>query len=205
MTETSHLRDLTLQTFGPLWIVACLGCDGDAAEDACTPDTTLQSSKAEAIEVTESHHRVDSFIVIDAPAKDVWGVLTDFATMPNWSTSFQGLAGDVQNGGEVVATYILPNPATGEVGPVEFPHTLRYEEGALFGWSDPIAGAPGITDNHVFRVETISDCQARFVQTDEFQGLDPAFTTTALAELSAQGYNAFNAELKAEVEKRLAP
>lgn len=59
-----------------------------------------------------------------------------------------------------------------------------------------------ITDNHLYRVEVISEYQTRFIQTDEFLGTKPGFfTTEELAAIGETGYNQFNAELKAEVEE----
>lgn len=185
-----------------LFLAVLTGCDDSSDSDECAPDESLEVSQAMVEAVADDHHRVESFIVIDAPAADVWAVLTDFESMPSWSTSFQGLTGDFQDGGEVEAVYLVANPMTGEVGPVAFPHVLSMVDGARFGWSDPIVGFAGITDNHVFAVEAISACQTRFIQTDEFRGTDPGITTEVLAGLSAQGYESFNAELKAEVEGR---
>lgn len=178
-----------------------LAC-GSNSPEACVPDPSLAAAASSASMVAENHHRVDSFIVIDASAEEVWDVLTDFETMPDWSSSFQGLAGDIEDGGAVVATYLVPNPETGETSPAQFPHTLSYEEGIRFGWSDPIAGLDGLQDNHRFELERLSDCQTRFVQTDAFTGTNPNLNTETLANISAMGYEAFNAELKAETERR---
>ncbi len=176
-------------------------CDNDDDDNVCTPDTSLQVSSSQVTEIDTNHHAVYTDIVINAPVQDVWNVLTDWANMPNWSTSFQGLSGDIKDGGQVVATFLLPDPTTGQTVPFEFPHELSYEEGVQFGWSDPVAIAPGITDDHVYMLQAISDCQTRLIQTDEFVGNDANFTTAILAAGSEAGYNQFNLELKTEVEK----
>lgn len=179
-------------------------CDSDGMGGECMPDETLAPTMSEVVEVAEDHHEVTTSIVIDAAAADVWAVLTDFEAMPQWSSSFQGLAGDVRDGGEVMATFIFVNPATGEEGPISVPHVLSYVEGESFGWSDPIAGYEGISDDHQYRVESISECQTRFVQSDAFQGTHDGITTAILADLVNQSYTQFNSELKAEVERRAA-
>ncbi len=173
-------------------------CDDD---DVCMPDPNLTVATSFTTELAENHHSVYTDIVIDASQEEVWTVLTDWANMPNWSSSLQGLSGDIRDGGSVVATFIAIDPTTGDPLSIDLPHTLIYEEGVLFGWADPLALVPGITDNHLYRLEAISECQTRFIQTDEFQGTNPDFTTEVLATLSETGYNEFNAELKAEVEK----
>ena len=196
-------RRLRIYASAALLLALASSCDNSAADPACSPDSSLEPSDAAASELGTDHHRVDSFIIIDAPAEMVWDVLTDFDTMPDWSSSFQGLSGEVRDGGEVVATYLVQDPMTGEVGPLGFPHTLRYEDGESFGWSDPVAFAPGITDDHVFRIGAISDCQTRLVQTDEFQGNGPRLSPQS-SSLSSRRWatQSFNTELEAELEAR---
>ncbi len=79
--------------------------------------------------------------------------------------------------------------------------TLSYTEGQQFGWSAESTTFPGIVDNHIFKVEAISECQSRFIQTDEFRGENSFFTTEDLANASLPLYNQFNSELKLEVEQ----
>lgn len=184
---------------------AVWGCTPTATEEAppCAPDTSLEASTNEVVTVSATEHHVETSILIDRAAADVWGVLTDFETIEDWSSTFLGLTGDVRDGGEVVARYRVMDPASGEIIEVDFPHTLRYVEGASFGWSDPIVGFDGITDDHVFRVEPISECQSRFVQNDAFSGTNPNLTTEQLAQGSSVAYESFNTELLAEVEVRI--
>lgn len=182
---------------------ACGDGDSEGSESTmCVPAEPEMRASSSVSELGQDHHMVYTEIVIDRSPQEVWETLTDFESMPDWSSSFQGLSGDIRDGGQVVATFIVQNPSTGETGPAEFPHTLKYEEGVSFGWSDPIAGFDGLTDNHVYMLEEISPCQTRFVQTDTFQGTNDAFTTEGLATVSEQFYNAFNQELRTEVESK---
>jgi len=64
-----------------------------------------------------------------------------------------------------------------------------------------VAAFPGLTDNHVYRIEPISKYQTRFIQTDEFKGVIKDVTPLALANESLLPYTRFNQELKKEVEK----
>ena len=168
------------------------------SDDDC--EIELSGSTSEVTQISENHHSVYTDIIIDASTDDVWEVLTDFDNMPNWSTSFQGLSGNIEDGEQVIATFLLAD-STGTLIAVDFPHTLSYNEGVQFSWSDPIPVFPGIRDNHHYMVEEISECQTRFVQTDEFQGTDPLINTEAIAHSSEADYNQFNTELKTEVEK----
>lgn len=144
--------------------------------------------------VNDTTTSVYTDIVIDATSSEVWNVLRDFSNMPNWSTTLQGISGDISNGGSVVATYLFDTLT------FDAPHTLIYDEGQEFGWSDESNTYPGITDNHLFKVEACGD-QTRFIQSDQFVGSNVNITTLSLAQLIQSQYEIFNAELKAEVEK----
>ena len=78
-----------------------------------------------------------------------------------------------------------------------------WEEGKRFGWSDPILFAPGVVDYHLYVVEPCGD-QTLFIQTDNFTGTDEMFSPQVLATILLGGYQTFNRELKAEVERRFA-
>ncbi len=180
-----------------LVLLAMVSCSDD---DDCEPDSAIDVASSELSETGSDSHLVYTDIVVNISAADLWTVLTDFDNMPNWSSSFQGLTGDIRDGGEVTVTYIFPDPTTGEPTESQFTRTLIYTEGERFGWSAPSVTFPGIVDNHIFRVEAISDCQSRFIQTDEFQGTNPIFSTEDLGNAALPSYNQFNAELKAEGE-----
>ena len=104
------------------------------------------------------------------------------------------MEGEIFDGGSVNALFDLGQ------GIVPFPHTLIYEDGVRYGWSDPVLGVAGLFDNHFYTVEAISECQTRFIQTDAFQGSNPDITPIGLAAQIMPVYQLFNQQLKAEVE-----
>ncbi len=60
----------------------------------------------------------------------------------------------------------------------------------------------GFVDNHLFIVEAISECQTRFIQSDEYVGEGNAtYNSEEVVNASLPAFSTFNAELKAEVEK----
>ena len=100
-------------------------------------------------------------------------------------------------GGNVVALFKTAN------GVREFKHVLTLKEGTSFHWSDPFPN--GISDNHTYQVEPFGDGKTRFTNVDEFKGTAPPPTTTlGIATGAAQGYMAFNRELRTEVQRRKA-
>ena len=136
-------------------------------------------------------------IVINAPAAVVWETLTDFDTMPDWSSSFQGLEGDFGPGGHVTAHF----SALGHE--VTFEHELiDFEDGVQFAWSDPFA--LGMVDHHLYRVEPITDTTCRFIQTDQARGGHAHVAGRMSAHSTRAMYVAFNAELRDEAEHRYA-
>ena len=164
----------------------------------CKINNNLQMETAKITELSTVQANIYSDIVINAPANKVWATLTDFSEMPNWSSTLKGLSGDIKNGGSVVVKFDLGN---GQV--VDIPRSpLLYSEGVYFGWSGELARLKGLTDNHIYKVEAISKCQSRFIQTEEFKGENPNITPIALAKLSIERYKIFNKELKKEVEKK---
>lgn len=165
-----------------------------SADTPC--DATLMSGSIAQLSAT--HATVDTSILIDADAAEVWATLTDFEAMADWSTgTLQGMTGDIQDGGGVTITFIFGTDENGEPNSNEIPHTLIYDEGRAFGWSDPFPeDVGGGRDNHVYRVEACGD-QALFVQSDEI--IDNPYAATFVTQLLPM-YQMFNAELRAAVE-----
>ena len=192
------MNTLKIKLFVPLLVGILIfnGCRDKDNNDPCVPDKSLEGATSNIrTNADSSTYYVYSDIVINASQSKVWSVLTDWNNVGKWSSSFQGLTGDIKHGGNVTATYLVGTDT------FRFPHTLHYVEGVEFGWSDPISFAPEIKDNHLFKLQAISDCQTKFIQTDDFTGENSMFPLPALSAQSMAGYNQFNAELKAEVEK----
>ena len=166
-------------------------------EDKCEIDTTLTGETSEVTRIADNHHRGYTDIVIDASPSEVWEVLTDFENMPSWSTSLQDIRGELANGSMVEVDFLLQGTVSTST------RTLIYEEGVLYGWSEPTSGLfAGFVDNHIYKVEMISECQTRFVQSDEFElvGENMNFTSEMLANAVVPLYQEFNRGLKAQVE-----
>ncbi|RED18843.1 SRPBCC family protein [Pontivivens insulae] len=164
------------------------------ADTAC--DATLMFGSITQLSAT--HATVDTSVLIDAAPAEVWATLTDFDVMDTWSSgTLQGMTGDIKDGGRVTVTFIFGATEDGTPNMMEIPHTLIYDEGRVLGWSDPFPeDIGGGHDNHLYRVEACGD-QTLFVQSDEIVG-NP-FAAGFVAQLLPM-YQAFNAELKAEIE-----
>ncbi|UZD89725.1 hypothetical protein [Cognatishimia activa] len=163
----------------------------------CTIDDTLALETFGITEMAEDHHIIETEIIINAAPEKVWAVL--ISPKNDWSSSYRGISGDVRNGGQVNIAWRMKN---GNL--TDFPLVLaHYIDGQQFGWSEEFPNAKGIFDNHIYRVEAISECQTRFVQTDAFKGTsveNPDAKTKAFAEQILPSYVNFNRELKAAAE-----
>ncbi len=164
----------------------------------CKPNKMLpkETTKVEEVSTTEANIYTD--IIINASTKKVWETLTDFEKMAGWSSTIKGISGEIKNGGSVVVKVDIGNNQHLEVPRSPF----IYEEGHLFGWSGKISRFEGFTDNHTYKIEAISKCQSRFIQTEQFKGSNPNITPIVLANRTVERYKIFNQELKKEVEQR---
>jgi len=118
--------------------------------------------------------------------------------MSEWSTgTLQGMKGDIRDGGRVTITFLFGQDENGNPIANEIPHTLSYEEGKSFGWSDPFpADIGGGHDDHLYKAQACGT-QTLFIQSDEIVGNPYAANfVTQLLPL----YQQFNADLKSTVE-----
>lgn len=149
-------------------------------------------------QLSATHATISTSILIDAAPAQVWASLTNFESMPDWSTgTLQGMTGDIRNGGSVVVTFLFGVDDAGNPISNEIPHTLIFEDGEKIGWSDLFpADIGGGHDNHIYAVQPCGD-KTLFTQSDEI--VDNPYAVNFVTQLLA-GYQLFNAELKAVVE-----
>ncbi len=134
-------------------------------------------------------------IYLPVPSTVVWRILTDFAHMPEWSSTLQGIDGEFSNQSQVTVTF----RANGKDWCSE--HSLQVRPGESFGWSDEFM--PGIVDNHQYRVKKLSDQTSRFIQTDSYHTDLPHHQVRAHVEAAVALFTRFNRELRAEVERQV--
>lgn len=145
----------------------------------------------------DGHFSTYTDIIIDVPKNLVWEILSDFENMKNWSTSLVNVTGNIQDGGKVQSHFSFAN----KIWLAD--HTFTFQEGDYFGWSDPLSDDfEGVQDNHLFKLEAISENRTKFIQSDEFTGKNAVLHGLTLARISFDNYLKFNRELYSEVEKR---
>lgn len=161
-----------------------------------TPLSEFEGQPNRIERIDDQHMRVHTEIVIDASPEEVWTVLTDFDSLATWSSTLLNLEGDFSKDSLVTVLY---RTAFGDL-PIE--HALvHFEEGRLFGWSDPFEyGGSQVLDNHKYIVEPFGEKQTLFIQSDEFKGESVRADDDALSRLILGSYVEFNQLLKEQVE-----
>ncbi|MGH1339434.1 MAG: SRPBCC family protein [Aureispira sp.] len=154
-----------------------------------------ETIKVEKIKL--SHRKIYTDIIINAPAAQVWNVLKDTNAYKNWAAFLVDIKGELIDGGKITAQFQL-NPSKEKYNTIE--HTIQVEEGTEFYWAEE--GPMGICDNHHFKVESINEETSKFIQSDELTKGATWFLGNLLAKTYAKGYQAFNKQLKIEVERR---
>jgi putative intracellular protease/amidase len=148
------------------------------------------------VNISPTNAMIHTEIIIDAPVSKVWKTLTDFAELKNWSTSLQAINGELKNGAKVEVEFNFG----GQI--LKPTHHLFYSAGESFGWSDPIDVFNGLFDNHIYKVEAISNNQTLFTQTDVIIGQNDLVTPLEIANKLKPLYQEFNEGLKTRSEEK---
>ncbi len=160
----------------------------------------MRTSTKESMKVaklTASHRTIYTDIIIDATQEEVWSVLTDTASYKSWAAFLVDIQGEIKDGQKITAIF-QTNPKKKKLTTIE--HTISVSEGKEFFWAEK--GPGGIKDNHHFQVESTGDGKTRFIQSDEIMKGMTWLLGGNLSKMYAEGYQAFNRSLKAEVEQR---
>lgn len=135
-------------------------------------------------------------ILINARPEQVWKVMTDTASYPEWSEIMIKMDGKIVDQGKIDVLFKMgPNAK-----PQLFHNTLFVQEGVEFYWSQ--VQALGIKDRHCFRIEATGDGKTRFIQSDQVLGGLTWLIGKRAVDLQLSIYPLFNRALKAEVERR---
>lgn len=135
-------------------------------------------------------------IEINATSEEVWSVLTDWAKLKDWSSSFIGISTDRLVKGELFTSY-FKMPLTGKV--VGFERVCTdYEEGKKFGWSGNVI--VNAQDHHIYAVEPTESGSTIFRQEDGLHGPHSKFLNFLAEHQMMAMYKKFNRELKERVE-----
>lgn len=138
-----------------------------------------------------------SEVVIEASAKTVWAILTDFSLYPSWNPFVRKISGNVKVG-EKLTIYIKPSNGSG----MEFkPNVLRVAENTELSWKGKLL-IPNLFDGeHIFIIEPISPNKVRFIQQEIFTGILVPLFEKKLDKETLVGFEEMNAALKQKAEE----
>ncbi len=136
-------------------------------------------------------------IIIDASAENVWQVLMNHETYPEWNPFITQISGSTVKGDEL-DVYIQ---GTGN-SPMNFkPIVLVNKENTEFRWKGKM-GIKGIFDGeHFFTLHQISANQTRFTQGEIFTGLLSGVLIKLIGKDTKAGFVSMNEALKLRTEE----
>ncbi|NER15393.1 hypothetical protein GWK08_18200 [Leptobacterium flavescens] len=159
--------------------------------------STSYNENVKVEKLSASHRTIYTDIIIDATPEEVWSVLTDTASYRDWAVFLVDIQGEIKDKTKITVVFQI-NPRKTKLTTIE--HTISVNEGKEFYWAEK--GPGGIRDNHHFKVESTGDGKTRFIQSDEIMKGITWLAGGNLSKIYAEGYQAFNRNLKAEVERR---
>ncbi len=138
---------------------------------------------------------IETSIEIQAAPPQVWSILMDFESYPEWNPFLTRIEGEQRQGGK------LRVDITNQKGKATtFKPTVKvFDDGAELTWLGHLL-LPGIFDGcHTLRVEA-TDSGSRFIQREQFTGLIAGLLMRFIGEDTETGFKAMNSALKTRAE-----
>ncbi len=138
-----------------------------------------------------------SEIEIAASARQVWAILTDFASYPQWNPFIRRARGNLLVG-ERLEVMMQPS---GAGGMTFSPTVLTAQADRELRWIGHLF-VPGLFDGeHIFTIEPLGTGRVRFTQREIFTGLLVPLLTPMLDSDTRRGFEEMNKALKARAEQ----
>jgi hypothetical protein len=137
-----------------------------------------------------------SEIEIDASAERVWGILTDFASYPQWNPFIRRISGELEVGERLE---VRLEPPDGR-GITLRPTVLSAEPNRLMRWLGHLF-VPGLFDGeHSLLIQPVEENRVRFIQSEMFKGVLVPLLARSLDNNTLRGFEEMNGALKERVE-----
>jgi len=136
-------------------------------------------------------------ITIDAPPERVWAVLAGFENYGAWNPFIRRITGKVTPDQLLHITARLS-----WLPPVSFRARIdKFSQGKMLGWH--VVFLPGLFEaHHWFELYPADTAKTRFVHSETFSGILGASLLLMLSGAFRQNYEAMNAALTYQVEKK---
>jgi len=143
-------------------------------------------------------HEITTEIEIGATAEQVWTILLDFPSYPEWNPFIRSIEGTAKVG-DRLKVFIQPE---GGRGMTFRPTILTVIPNQELRWLGRLL-IPGIFDGeHYFQVDQLGSRRVRFVHGEKFSGILIPFARSGLDGGTKAGFLAANEALKARAESR---
>lgn len=137
-----------------------------------------------------------SDIVIDAPAETIWGILSDFASFPDWNPFMVRIAGELREGEKLEVYLQMPEGK----GMTFKPKLIKVEPNREFRWLGRFLML-GIADGlHIIKLEPMGDGQTKVIHREEFRGILTSLFLAMVEKKTKVGFQQMNEALKARAE-----
>ncbi|MBU4536301.1 MAG: SRPBCC domain-containing protein [Euryarchaeota archaeon] len=134
-------------------------------------------------------------IEINAPAKVVWDILTDFDHYPQWNPFIQEISGDQTVGAQIEVFIKSPNS-----NGIKFkPKILSYKPEEELRWLGALWIPKLFDGEHSLIIEEIDENKILFIQKEKFTGLLVPLVSSMLNDTES-GFKNMNRALKREAE-----
>jgi hypothetical protein len=134
-------------------------------------------------------------IEINGTIDQVWDVLTDFSSFPEWNPFIKKIEGELKISAQLK---VLIEPPGGKA--MTFKAIVKIlKPKSEFWWLGSLL-IPGIFDGeHIFQLEQINDNKTKFIHRENFSGLLVPLFWKSLNRNTRQGFEEMNKALKEKV------
>ncbi|MBD80915.1 MAG: polyketide cyclase/dehydrase [Crocinitomicaceae bacterium] len=142
-----------------------------------------------------SQKQLETHIVINAPRKQVWSVLTELEHYSEWNPFIISSIGRANKGNRIKNTM-----KNGNKQMTFSPTITQLKENEIFEWLGHLF-VPGIFDGrHYFKLEAIDSNSTRLIQGEYFSGILSGIILKSIKENTLDGFKSMNHALKNRVE-----
>ena len=145
--------------------------------------------------MTAKTANISATIEIAAPPEQVWAVLADLASYPEWNPVYREVSGQLTPGNKI--TIHSTQPVTGHTMTVKV-KVLTAEPAAELRWVSSVLGL--MTSEHSFILSPTSG-GTRLVQTQTYRGMFTRFPPKTISRIQAS-FEAINQAVRQRAEDR---
>lgn len=140
--------------------------------------------------------QIQTEIIINAPAANIWSILTDLERYSKWNPFM------VESHGQIVEGEKLKNTMrNGEKLMTFTPTVLKVEPGRYFEWLGSLYFRGLFDGKHYFELVPLSDNQTKLIHGEEFKGILVKLILKQIGDQTRDNFVAMNQALKEKAEK----